>query len=511
MTSEISATDGGEISNKEHAKARKRSAVKIFFFFALTCLLFVTVWAIRTYDNLNLAEIVFHLYVPLQGTGSGLVSDAVFWTLLPAFIVTSLFALAVWPYREQAKIPIFLSKIRLKKHLAKIMVALLILLEIFLVQHYLGAYQYIEAQFTYTNFIEENYVDLDLAKIKAPAKKRNLIFLFLESMESTYMDSETGGVMQENKIKRLSKLAEENLNFSHSEKLGGFRNSSGTSWTVGACFGATTGLPLKVPPNSKSFLKTGGFFPGVTSLGDILKADGYTNVLMMGTDSTFGGQGLYYQQHGEHLLADYNWAVREGHIPKDYFKFWGMEDHKLYELARKELLRLAQEDQPFALTMFTIDTHFEDGFLCDYCPDTFSDQYSNVIACADKQASDFVDWLKEQDFYEDTTIIIAGDHLTMHNSYLIGIERDERSVYNCFINAAANPGKTKKREFMAMDLFPTTLAALGYEIEGDRLGLGTNLFSAQETLVEKYGVEEFDNLLMDRSRFYEAKFIYNED
>ena len=28
-----------------------------------------------------------------------------------------------------------------------------------------------------------------------------------------------------------------------------------------------------------------------------------------------------------------------------------------------------------------------------------------------------------------------------------------------------------------MDLFPSILAAMGYEIEGNRLGLGTNLFS----------------------------------
>ena len=35
-----------------------------------------------------------------------------------------------------------------------------------------------------------------------------------------------------------------------------------------------------------------------------------------------------------------------------------------------------------------------------------------------------------------------------------------------------------------MDMFPTTLASLGAVIDGDRLGLGTNLFSDKPTLAE---------------------------
>ena len=53
-----------------------------------------------------------------------------------------------------------------------------------------------------------------------------------------------------------------------------------------------------------------------------------------------------------------------------------------------------------------------------------------------------------------------------------------------------------------MDNFPTTLAAMGVKIEGDRLGLGTNLFSSQDTLYETYG-KEMDAELSRRSLFME--------
>ena len=89
------------------------------------------------------------------------------------------------------------------------------------------------------------------------------------------------------------------------------------------------------------------------------------------------------------------------------------------------------------------------------------------------------------------------------------VPREERAVFNVFINAAATPVRTKNREFMATDLFPTTLAAMGYEIEGDRLGLGTDLFSGRETLAEELGVEELDQRFKERSAFYEHKFLYN--
>ena len=44
---------------------------------------------------------------------------------------------------------------------------------------------------------------------------------------------------------------------------------------------------------------------------------------------------------------------------------------------------------------------------CKKCENEFSDQYSNVIRCSSKQISEFVNWIKQQDFYKNTTIIIA--------------------------------------------------------------------------------------------------------
>ena len=53
-----------------------------------------------------------------------------------------------------------------------------------------------------------------------------------------------------------------------------------------------------------------------------------------------------------------------------------------------------------------------------------------------------------------------------------------------------------------MDMFPTTLASLGASIEGDRLGLGTNLFSDKRTLAEEYGIQKLNKELKKNSNYY---------
>ena len=82
----------------------------------------------------------------------------------------------------------------------------------------------------------------------------------------------------------------------------------------------------------------------------------------------------------------------------------------------------------------------------------------------------------------------------------------DRKVYNCFINAKAEAVNAKNRDFSAYDMFPTTLAALGCEIEGNRLGLGTNLFSEVSTLCEEMGRAEFAIELTKKSSYYNNNF-----
>lgn len=162
--------------------------------------------------------------------------------------------------------------------------------------------------------------------------------------------------------------------------------------------------------------------------------------------------------------------------------------------------------------MLTADTHFEDGYVEDSTPNLFNDQYSNVIHESDNQVMQLIAWIQEQPFYQNTTIVITGDHLTMDKDFFKSLDSDyQRSVYNVFINTGKIAEVKKNRHFSAVDMLPTTLAALNVEIPNNRVGLGVNLFSDEQTLIEELDYEEVKMELMKRSNFYERNLMKGSD
>ena len=273
---------------------------------------------------------------------------------------------------------------------------------------------------------------------------------------------------------------------------------------MSAIFAHSSGLPIKADIGNNLMDTQDTFFPKVTTIGDILQEEGYRQIFLLGSNATFGGRRLFFKDHGNFEIRDYQYAIEKGWIPSDYKVFWGFEDEKLFGFAKDTLGELAAEDKPFNLTILTVDTHFEDGYICDLCGDEFGDnQYANVFACSSRQVADFISWVKEQDFYDNTTIVLTGDHTTMDKDFCKDVDGSYlRRTYTAFINPAVETrNRDLVREYSTMDSFPTTLAAMGVEIEGNRLGLGTNLFSDRQTLTEEFGRNDVRTQLLAHSSF----------
>lgn len=363
---------------------------------------------------------------------------------------------------------------------------------------------YIVSQIQSSDFIEENYVDPREIELHFPEKKRNLVYIYMESTELTFMDEKHGGAFPENLLPEMNKLSLEGEDFSgEGEKRNGGISLPGATWTMGAIFGQSTGLPLKISIEQNSMDSQKSFFPSVVSIQDILKEEGYTQKFLLGSVGYFGGRELFMKDHGDVQVEDFSYWKRKNKFPRDYWVNWGFEDEKLYNYAKEELLSLSKEGKPFNLTLLTVDTHFPDGYVCRLCKNTYPDnQYANVFNCASRQVTEFVHWIKEQDFYDNTTIVISGDHPTMDRDFCDNVPKSyQRKVYTVFLNSAVTIEEKKEREYSTFDYFPTTLAAMGVEIPGERLGLGTNLFSKEPTLTEKYGKKEEKKELEKRSDF----------
>lgn len=459
-------------------------------------LFFTSWWFFHTWNTMTVNELAFNVKMSLSGTSHAMIKLFIVKALFPSFCCT----LVVFLFLSLVKKEALFGKRNL---LAALIGVAAFAAAVIYTWNQLDMTTYIDQQLHASTFVKDNYVDPGLVNIEFPEKKRNLIYIYLESTEVTDSDKEHGGGFEKSRIPELTDLALENEYFGDGDnKLNGGFSMPGTDWTMGAIFAQSTGLPLQISIDANSMSDQESFFPTVKGLGDILKDQGYHQEYLCGSNASFGGRELFFKTHGDFDIIDYPYAKEAGWIPQDYGVWWGFEDEKLFDFAKKRLLEISKNDEPFNMTLLTVDTHFEDGYTCRLCEDEFDDQYSNVFACSSRQTADFVNWIKEQDFYKDTTIVLVGDHPTMDADFCNSIpEEYVRKVYTCFINGASTRADHNKREYTTFDMYPTTLAAMGVKIEGDRLGLGTNLYSNEQTLLEKYGSDYEIGELNRKSHF----------
>ena len=466
---------------------------------SVVCLIFISLafsaeWAFSYFGLSCFEQLVFHLKVPLEGTNTEFIKDWFKMCFFKGLLCTAALEAVLFFVPDAMG-----STARWS----------VIVLCIIYGLHKIGFFEYVCNQFKTTDLYEKYYVDAGSIHMEFPEKKRNLIILNIESLENTYASQKLGGNSIDNLIEECTNLAQEGISFSHQDKLGGAYVVTGTGWTTGGLTAQSSGVPLTIPWTAPSFTEKAPFLEGITSLYDILKKEGYEQELLIGSEAVFGGRKFYYDTHGQVRIYDYNTARAEGKIPEDYRVFWGFEDRKLFSIAKEELTRLSQKEEPFCFTMLSVDMHHPYGYCDEQCKHEYPERLSNVIRSDSKMIGEFIDWLKQQDFYENTTILITGDHISMAAEYIRKtFEKNYlRTVFNAWLNAAVQPEKMKHRTFTTLDYFPSLLAALGVKMESDRLGLGTNLFSKTKTVAEEIGLDQLNQELKKQSGFYRTHIL----
>ena len=362
-------------------------------------------------------------------------------------------------------------------------------------------FSYISNGVQTSDFYEKYYVDAKNVNIISPKNKRNLILIFLESMEFSYANKD---FFPDNLIPELINLSNNNISFKN------FYNGYYQNNTQTAIVATMTGLPSKnlfigikdsnsIGTNLKSYLKNS------SSIRQILRNKGYTTLFLQGSEKEFAGADVFLEMHGFkdsifdsfYLKQTYN----INNVPE-----WYVADKDVINVFKKKISQLKNKT-PFFAVMVTADTHmWWNGVKNPQIPDiskNFSNDKVNIIRNSSILINDFVNWIRKQSFAKDTTIVLIGDHLRMDDGLFENYSK-ERYIYNCFINSVYDDKKLNKdRTFWQIDLFPTILQSIGFEIEGDKLGLGTSLFSDKKTLLESFGEKELKLQLAKRNKLYD--------
>lgn len=367
-----------------------------------------------------------------------------------------------------------------------------------------------------SNVYEEYYINPASDIVHFPQNKKNLIFVYMESMENTFTSNENGGDYDTDYIPEIVELERSNTNFSHTSGIGGATVfPSPFSYTMGSTVGHTSGVPLLMVLTKNAEAENSSELPGLRRLENILHDEGYNQLFLIGSDSHFAGYETFAGRFDDSRIFDRNTAKEEGYVENEMETEWGLLDSTVFDISKDKLTKLAEQEKPFCLTLYTMDTHGqENGVRCPLCDPAIENDLAAAVRCASKQIDAFVKWLQEQAFYENTVLILVGDHPmeTLGGDGFLNKESFyKRNTVCCIINSDKTPVNEKKRIFSAADMFPTTLSAIGVQIDGNRLGFGTDLFSEMPTLCEEMGVTAFEELITANSKYYLDKFwqIYN--
>ena len=355
----------------------------------------------------------------------------------------------------------------------------------------------------HSKFYKEKFVHYSPEMISADDTTRNLIFIYVESLENTFLKA----------TPEIRALYDSGLVFADwPHSYGGGKNIIGAATTISSMVSKTTGMPLLC---GSSFMNNFGesgltFFEKVPGLYDVLHQYGYKNIYVQGTPEKFGATGPFFASHGVDFIYDKDDIEKmlDEKGEKYRRKGPGLADADVFEYAQKILDTLPHDK--FSLTLTTIDTHFPRGFLDKRCKEIprspkSSDYYAAVLRCTSKRLGQFVNWVKQQPFGSNTEIVIAGDHLFMARSPISNARQRERRFLNIYVNPKYTAEHTI-RHYTSFDSAPTVLETMGFHIEGHRFGFGASLLSEEKTLLETYGERRLIRLLRELSGSIE----YNE-
>ena len=472
---------------------------------------FALKWGMSRYPLLEPYTVIFTLSMPLKGTDSETLMSIFNGVILPAALFLGISLFCVVSVKKRS---LFLRLPFRAGRWSLILSYTMLFTSIFAIFYTLPVSGYFEAAAKQklpaenSGFYIKYYADPGKTKITFPQKKRNLILILLESIESSFSSEKNGGLFNEDYIPELTRLATENINFSHTRLVGGGKDLFGTHWTIAAMIAKLCGIPFNLPIfGSEKF--SVDFLPGAKGLTDILYEHGYRQRFLFGSDKDFGSRGQFMETHKVEV-HDLLYYRQKKKIPEDYHVFWGIEDAKLFALAEEELDEISSHGEPFMLGLLTADSHFPNGYICELCAphkNTAIPDIHTVVRCVSKQTENFIKRIKSKTWYGETAIVILGDHLFMDKK-IFPKNQDSRRWLNIFINSSITPTRPKGREFSSFDMYPTILESIGAKIEGGALALGRSLFSGKPTIIEETGLEDYinDNLGLKSLQYNE--FIY---
>jgi hypothetical protein len=314
-------------------------------------------------------------------------------------------------------------------------------------------------------FIENNFALLDINSAKFLNKeKKNLILIFVESLEKGYSDKSVYGT---NLLEPLLKATRKGIS------LSGYVKTPGSYFTLDGISAQTLGMPVIQFPidihdtnKNNEFGVILGAAPGIFNL---LQKSGYATASFSGTSRYFTHKGDFLKVHGiTKSFFKEDWIDMGFHLTKENMGRWDFNDVFLMQRFKEFISKNVnnQVKEPFAFIFETVDTHFPDG----WAPNEYKIWKDNrdSFIYASNLIADFITWAKKQSWYKNTVIVIVGDHPWQDFSgpfTNFTKKSNNREIFTAVLNSGLKTNLSRNCGFTAMDIAPTILNLMGIDFK----------------------------------------------
>lgn len=323
-------------------------------------------------------------------------------------------------------------------------------------------------------YMQENTTDQSETDLAGIAKDKNLIFISLESLQSFVINNTLHG---EEVTPFLNDIIDESYYFNN------FYHQTEQGKTSDSEFLVETGLyPL---PSGAVFFTHGQNEYNSTS--ELLKNNGYSSSVFHANNKSFWNRDVMYNNLG----IDQFYDVDAYEVTDENSIGWGLKDKPFFEQSIKYLQSLPE---PYYSRFITLTNHYpfdlaeEDATIDKFDSNSKTlNQYFQTVRYMDESIKEFFDQLKESGEYEDSIIVMMGDHYGIsdfHDKAMAQyLEKDKITPYDhiqlqrvpFIVHIPGEEGKTISKIGGQIDVKPTLMHVLGVDDSND-FSFGTNLF-----------------------------------
>ncbi|WP_416293489.1 LTA synthase family protein [Paenibacillus illinoisensis] len=335
------------------------------------------------------------------------------------------------------------------------------------------------------------------------AKGRNVIILQLESFQNFLIGLKVDG---QEVTPHLNQLAQESLYFPNFYQQVGQGNTSDAEFVVNTSF--------YTPPNGAA--STVYADKALPSLPKLLSSNGYQTATFHSNDVRFWNRDQLYQALGFDQYYDIDYFGTEDSIA------FSASDEVLYSKTLDKLEEMQAEGSPFYAQIISMSAHHPYHLperkvsltLPERYADTLPGNYLVSQHYADQAVGQFIDGLKQRGLWENSLLVVYGDHLGLP---IYSLDRDDKElmkeIYGREYTSAdminiplilTAPGVTPAEQLDQIggqvDILPTIAGLTGASLQ-DQLHFGQDLLRESGNLLPERYYLPTGSVLNDASLF----------